>query len=59
VSAPACVIRFELEQSRPVVYFEALHEGERDRLLDWLRAHPTFEDVVARACKLLEEEPAA
>lgn len=58
MSAPAAVIRFELER-RPTVYFEALHEGERDRLLDWLRAHPEFEDVFARACKLVEQERAA
>jgi hypothetical protein len=58
VNAPAVVIRIPLE-GRPLAYFDTLHEGERDRLLDWLSAHPELEDLVARAVRLMDEERAA
>ena len=47
MSAPVLVIRVEFE-ARPVVYIEAAHEGDADRLGDWLE-HTDDEQVQAAA----------
>lgn len=56
--APAVVIRIELE-APPRVVVDALHEGEYDRLGDWLRSHPDLLDLIRRARDLEQREQAA
>ena len=58
MNAPAFVLRIPLEGA-PVVYLDALREGERDRLLDWIRADDGRAELVARAVELAERKPAA
>jgi hypothetical protein len=60
VSAPAIVIRLELERS-PVVVVDCLREDERLRLIDWIEAHPRYRAIVAaaRALELEAREQAA
>jgi hypothetical protein len=58
VSAPAIVIRLELEQS-PRLHHDCTTDGEYARLLDWLRAHPAQSDLVSRALELVDREQAA
>jgi hypothetical protein len=55
---PAIVVRFELEAA-PTVRAVWLHEGDRDRLFDWLRQKPELEALIARAVELELEERAA
>ena len=52
---PAVVIRLELE-ARPAVYIYAEHEGDALRLEDWLNAHPSYRDLLARVDALNQEQ---
>jgi hypothetical protein len=55
---PALVVRLAVEQ--PVaVYYDAADRGERDRVLDWIKHHPAYDDLVWRAVLLAQREPAA
>jgi hypothetical protein len=54
---PAVVIRLAVEE-RPEVFYDCAHE-ERGRVLDWIHAHPAFEDLVTRAVLLAQLKRAA
>jgi hypothetical protein len=58
VSAPAIVIRLELEQPTRL-HHDCMTDGEYARLLDWLRTHPAQAALVARAIELVDQERAA
>lgn len=55
---PAVVVRFELEAAARV-FVDALDEGERVRLEDWLDAHPRESELVRLALELADERRAA
>jgi hypothetical protein len=59
VNAPAVIIRLEYE-GPPVVYCDALHDGDEQRLAFWLvDTRPEYGELVARALELAERERAA
>jgi hypothetical protein len=54
VSAPAIVIRLELEAS-PRVIVDALHEGECERLHWWFEEHAEQLELIRRAYEIADE----
>lgn len=58
MSAPAYLIWLELEAA-PRVVVDALHEGDYDRLADWLLANPDIAELLERAVALAQRERAA
>jgi hypothetical protein len=57
--APALIIRVPFEGA-PVVYVDAVDEGEERRLVDWLAvARPDYGEFAARAMELAEKARAA
>jgi hypothetical protein len=58
MSAPAILIRLELEAA-PRLLIDALCEQERERVLDWLCAHPAYLRLVQEAIALERKETAA
>jgi hypothetical protein len=58
MSAPAVVIRLELE-ALPKVLVDALDEREHTRLIDWIEAHPAYQQLIAEALELERQERAA
>jgi hypothetical protein len=56
--APAILIRFELEAA-PRLLVDALDEREHERLIDWLKAHPLYLQLIEEALELERQERAA
>ncbi len=54
MNPPAIVIRVPFEGA-PIVYVDALHEGEEVRLEEWLETHPAYGELVDEAVRLAEE----
>jgi hypothetical protein len=54
VNPPAVVIRIALEGT-PLLYADALNEGEAVRLDDWLETRPEYAELVDDALRLAEE----
>lgn len=55
MSAPALHIVLELERTVPVVYVDALDEGERLRLEDWILQRPDLATLGEYVLCLIEE----
>jgi hypothetical protein len=58
VSAPAVVVRFELEAA-PRLWVDALTDSEERRLWEWIASRDDLLALVARALELAEEAKAA
>jgi hypothetical protein len=58
VSAPSVHIVLELEAT-PRVYCDYLHDGEEDRMRDWLAGHDDYLELIDRALELATRERAA
>ena len=58
MAAPSVQIVLALEAS-PQIICDYLHEHEAVRMDDWLRAHPDYVELIARARELAERERAA
>jgi hypothetical protein len=52
VSAPGIVIRVAFERLAPVVFSDAVNEGEQERLVAWLEQQPELAELVRRAVEL-------
>jgi hypothetical protein len=57
MSAPAVVLRFELERE-PEIVIDALNDAELVRLCDWIDSHPAFLRLIAAMFALVERERA-
>jgi hypothetical protein len=57
VSAPALIVRFELERE-PEIVVDALDDAELARLFDWIDAHPSLLQAIARLFATIERERA-
>jgi hypothetical protein len=55
---PALVIRLAVE-ARPRLYVDCVNDGERERLVDWLRSSDDLSRLVDDALELSRLEPAA
>jgi hypothetical protein len=53
MSAPALIIRLELEQGPPRVTVDAPTEGQFERLRDWLQAGEDVAELVEQAIGLM------
>jgi hypothetical protein len=58
MNAPAVIIRLELEAT-PRVTFDCLSEGESQRLVEHLDAHPELLALLARTQEIIASEKAA
>jgi hypothetical protein len=58
VSPPAIVGRLELEAS-PRIVVDCLNDGDKARLMDWLRAHPEYGALVEQALEIQQRERTA
>jgi hypothetical protein len=57
-SKPAVVISFPLEEA-PTLHIDAIRESEWLRIVDWILAHPEWNELIRRAHELVEEARAA
>jgi hypothetical protein len=57
VKPPAILIRLELEAA-PRLQVDALSEEEHGRIVDWIKAHPAYLQLVEDALALEHKEAA-
>jgi hypothetical protein len=55
---PAILIELGLE-SAPRVLLHCVNDAEEERVMDWIRSHEAFAELVLRALELAEEARAA